>query len=98
MSGPAHERCRNLLFEDTLEAGGPAPGKYCVNRLGAFSVLDCPVFQGLSCCLYDARPEGEAPAVPTPRKIEETKGRLGEDYLRWRYWQRVARLRDPEEP
>jgi hypothetical protein len=93
-----YEACRNLQWERSDDGGENSPGRYCVNRLGVVHYLDCPVYQGIPCCLFDAREEGETPPAVSAVEIEETRARLAEDYLRWPYWRRVETLRGEEAP
>ncbi|MCU0728221.1 MAG: hypothetical protein MUE73_20935 [Planctomycetes bacterium] len=95
---PDHARCRNLVHEILPRDGRCVPGRYCVNRLGIIQVLDCPVFQGLSCCLFDPRPADEAPRVVSEDELEVLRERLAADLLRWPYFRRVEVLRGPEAP
>ncbi|MHC4861167.1 MAG: hypothetical protein ACYTDY_13880, partial [Planctomycetota bacterium] len=100
-SPPAVERyvtCRNLIWEASPDSGEKTPGRYCVNRLGVVHFLDCPVYQGLDCCLFDPRPEGEEAEPATEAGVEDARARLSQDYLRWSYWRTVDMLRAPEPP
>ncbi len=97
-TGPDYSLCRNLLWEVSVRDRRRVPGRYCVNRLGVISALDCPVFQGLPCCLYDPRAEGEEPKVPSEEEVEAVRDRLVEDHLRWPYWRRVHTLRGAVAP
>ncbi len=97
-TGPDYSLCRNLLWEVSVRDRRRVPGRYCVTSLGVISALDCPVFQGLRCCLYDPRAEGEEPRVPSEDEIEAIRDRLVEDHLRWPYWRRVHTLRGAVAP
>lgn len=93
-----HARCRNLIWEPSLDNSDAVPGRYCVSRLGAIQSMDCPVFQGLPCCLFDPREDGEEPVVAGEERILEIRELLTADYLRWSYWKRVDALRDSVPP
>jgi hypothetical protein len=93
-----HTRCRNLIFESSPENGDPVPGRYCVSRAGTIQVMDCPVFQGLPCCLFEARAEDEGPTVADEDRLDAVRADLTLDYLRWTYWKRVSILRGAEPP
>lgn len=90
---PPHARCVNLLWEPSPRDGKPRPGRFCSNRFGVIHVLDCPVYQGLDCRLFEERSAEAEPKVPTDEELETVRTRLAEDYLRWPYFRRVARLR-----
>ena len=93
-----HTRCRRLVWEFSPEDGRAIPGRYCVNRIGVFHMLDCPVYLGRTCCLFDPRAEGEEPVPVRPPRIFEIRETLAEDYLRWPYHRRVALLSGSEPP
>ncbi len=95
------ETCRNLVWEISPEEGERRPGRYCLNRLGPVHILDCPLTQGLECRLYEPRPEGEEPRTLDDDGLDDLRGELTLDYLRWPYWKRVRALRETgcaEEP
>lgn len=93
-----HATCRNLVWEAAAARGEAVPGRYCVNRLGVVHSLDCPVYQGLECCLFDPRAEGETPELTDEKELDRLRTRLTRDYLRWPYWKRVELLRGAEAP
>ncbi len=93
-----HARCRNLIWEPSPDNKGAVPGRYCVSRLGAVQSMDCPVFQGLPCCLFDPREDDEEPVVAGEERILKIRELLTADYLRWSYWKRVDALRDSVPP
>ncbi len=88
-------RCRNLVWEAAPQPGPRVPGRYCSNRLGVVSATDCPVYQGIECCLFDPRDDDEEPAQRSEDEIDEIRAVLTADYLRWPYWKRVNLLRQP---
>lgn len=94
----AHLRCRNLVWGLVTGDTEPTPGLHCANRLGVVHVLDCPVYQGVACCLLDPRDESESPEPRSEEECEEIAERLSEDFLRWTYWRRVEALRRKEPP
>ena len=93
-----HVRCRNLVWEPSPDNGGAVPGHYCVSRVGAVHSMDCPVFQGCACCLFDPRQDDEPPVVVGEERIDEIRAELTVDFLRWSYWKRVDILRGSEPP
>lgn len=93
-----HLRCRNLVWEPAPDSGGVVPGRYCVSRVGVIQSMDCPVSQGCSCCLFDPRSDDESPSASGEERLDEIRGELTADYLRWSYWKRVDVLRGSEPP
>ena len=93
-----HARCRNLVWESSPDNEGSVPGRYCVSRLGTIQSMDCPVYQGQTCCLFDPREPDEQPEVADEERILEVRGQLTSDYLRWSYWKRIDALRAEEPP
>jgi hypothetical protein len=91
-----HTRCRHFVWTLLPEDDTAVPGSLCENEFGVFSDLDCPVFLGLSCTLFEPRAAGEEPTPVGPDEIRRLKSRLAEDYLRWPYFRRVAGLGPPE--
>ena len=90
--------CANLVRERSPKSGEVVPGRYCVNRLGVVAAVDCPVYQGLSCCLFETRGPDASPAPATDEELEEIRGELAVDFLRWPYWRRIELLRRAEPP
>jgi len=90
--------CANLVWESSPKSGEVVPGRYCVNRLGVVAAVDCPVYQGLSCCLFESRGRDASPAPVTDEELEEIRGALTVDFLRWPYWRRIELLRRAEPP
>ena len=78
-----HLTCRNIVWETVRTDGSSAPGRYCANRLGILHLLDCPVFQGEECCLFEVRGEDEEPFLPDEDELDRIRGRLSQDFLRW---------------
>ncbi len=94
----AHIRCRNLVWEASPDNRGAVPGRYCVSRVGAIHSMDCPVYQGCSCCLFDPREDDESPVVSGEERLDEIRGLLAPEFLRWSYWRMVDVLRGSEPP
>jgi hypothetical protein len=89
--------CRHCLHvEDEGRRGKAAPGPYCQNPLGVFSMDDCPVLLGRECRQFVER-EGPPEALGE-EATNEVYRELLKDYMRWPYWERVRNLRRaPEE-
>jgi len=89
-----HLTCRRFLFREGRTGEGEpdvVSAEMCKTPVGVISALDCPVWLGRHCRFYEER-EGE-PEPLIDAEIEELRGKLRKDYLRWRYRRRTQDLR-----
>ncbi len=86
--------CRRFIFREGRTGEGEADvvsADMCKTPVGIISSLDCPVWLGRHCRFFEER-EGDAEPL-IDAEIEELRGKLRKDYLRWRYRLRTQDLR-----
>lgn len=93
---PAPETClHNLHRAADRERDPPEATDVCRNELGAFHMLDCPLFLGRRCAWYE---EATKPHPPTTdAEIAAAREEMRRDFLGWSYRQRVRNLAKPKD-